>query len=157
MYASIIIKVNGLNEKLHIIKDSLSGSQVSDSKLKFFNKAVSFLYICGQRNDLGYELHGLHGCDMANQHNPKALTLAEIGYSFVDVIDNQIHGTTFSWKRSQKNIEGNKQTFFAITTEIKSVTFTRMIQLQLWPSYQCLNKKYNFKIFFILLMKLSKN
>ena len=139
MYASILVKVNGLNEKLHIIKDSLSGSQVSDSKLKFFNIAVFFLYISGKRNDLGYELCRLHGCDMANQHNPSALIqkfLAEIvTVLLMSLITRFLEPSTFSWKRSQKNIEGNKQTSFAITTEIKSVTFTRMIQLQLWPSY----------------------
>ena len=93
VYTSIIGKVNGLIEKLLIIKTSLSGSQVSNRKLKFFNKAVSFLYISGQRNDLGCELRGRHGCDMANQHDPSALIqkfLAEIGYSFVDVVDNPI-------------------------------------------------------------------
>ena len=84
MYASITAKVNHLIEKLHIIKDSLSDPQVADSKFKFFNKAVSFLYISGQRNHLGRELRGR---DKASQQEPSALIkifLAEIGYSFVD-------------------------------------------------------------------------
>ena len=66
---------------------------VADSKIKIFNKPVSYLYISDQRNDLGCELCGLHGCDMANQYNPGALIqkfLFEIGYNFVDVIDSQI-------------------------------------------------------------------
>ena len=48
---------------------------------------------------------------------------------------------------TQKNIEGNKCTSFANTTEIKSM-FTKVIQLQQRPSYQCWNKKLNFNIFF---------
>ena len=115
MYASILVKVNGLNEKLHIIKDSLSGSQVSDSKLKFFDIAVFFLYISGKRNDLGYELCGLHGCDMANQHNPSALIqkfLAEIGYSFVDVIDNQILGAFNIFMETQSEEHRREQANF---------------------------------------------
>ena len=100
VYASITAKVNHLTEKLHIIKDSLSDPQVADSKLKFFNKAVSFLHISGQKNHLGSELRGR---DKASQLEPSALIkqfLAEIGYSFVDdlisaikealVVDNQI-------------------------------------------------------------------
>ena len=58
VYASITAKVNNLIEKLHTIKDSLSDPQVADSKLKFFNWAVSFLHISGQRNHLGRELRG---------------------------------------------------------------------------------------------------
>ena len=58
VYASITTKVNHLTEKLHIIKDSLSDPQVADIKLKFFNKAVSFLHKSGQRNHLGRELRG---------------------------------------------------------------------------------------------------
>ena len=69
MYASITAKVNHLIEKLHIIKDSLSDPQVADSKLKFFNKAVSFLHISGQRNHLGHELCGR---DKASQLEPSA-------------------------------------------------------------------------------------
>ena len=41
VYTWFIVKVNGLNKKLHMIKDSLPCSQVADSKLKFFNKDVS--------------------------------------------------------------------------------------------------------------------
>ena len=59
VYASITAKVNHLIEKMHIIKDSLSDSQVADSKLKFFNKTVSFLHISGQRNHLARELRGV--------------------------------------------------------------------------------------------------
>ena len=69
VYASITAKVNHLIEKLHIIKDSLSDPQVADSKLKFFNKAVSFLHISGQRNHLGHELCGR---DKASQLEPSA-------------------------------------------------------------------------------------
>ena len=120
---------------MHIIKDSLSGSQVANNKSKFFNKAVSFLYISGQRNDLGCELCGLHGCDMANQHNPSALIqkfLAEIGYSFVDVIDYQIlESFNIIMEAQSEEYRREQVTSFAITTEVKSVTFPRMIQLQL--------------------------
>ena len=90
VYASISTKVNHLIEKLHIIKDSLSDPQVADSKLKFFNKAVSFLHINGQKNHLGHELCG-H--DKASQHKPSALIkkcLAGIGYSFVDDLISEI-------------------------------------------------------------------
>ena len=90
VYASITTKVNHLIEKLHIIKDSLSDPQVADSKLKFFNKAVSFLHISGQRNHLGRELRGR---DKASQQEPSALIkkfLAEIGYSFVDDLLSEI-------------------------------------------------------------------
>ena len=75
---------------MHIIKDSFSDSQVADSKLKFFNKAVSFHHISGQRNHLGCELHG---CDKASQHERSALIqkfLAEISYSFVDDLISEI-------------------------------------------------------------------
>ena len=90
VHASITAKVNHLIEKLHIIKDSLSDPQVADSKLKFFNKAVSFLHISGQRNHLGRELRGR---DKASQQEPSALIkkfLAEIGYSFVDDLLSEI-------------------------------------------------------------------
>ena len=90
VYASITAKVNNLIEKLHIIKDSLSDPQVADSKLKFFNRAVSFLHISGQRNHLGRELRGR---DKASQQEPSALIkkfLAEIGYSFVDDLISEI-------------------------------------------------------------------
>ena len=90
VYASITAKVNHLIEKWHIIKDSLSDPQVADSKLKFFNKAVSFLHISGQRNHLGCELRGR---DKASQHEPIALikkSLAEISYSFVDDLISEI-------------------------------------------------------------------
>ena len=86
VYASITTKVNHLIEKLHIIKDSLFDPQVADSKQKFFNKAVSFLHISGQRSHLGCELHG---CDKASQHKPSTLIkkfLGEIGYSFVKLV-----------------------------------------------------------------------
>ena len=115
MYTSITAKVNHLIEKLHIIKDSLSDPQVADSKLKFFNKAVSFLHINGQRNHLGRELRER---DMTSQHDPSSLIqkfLVEIGYSFVEyliapVVSNSIlEALTFSiWKHRLKNIEGNK-------------------------------------------------
>ena len=49
VYASVTAKVNNLIEKLHKIKDSLSDPQVAYSKLKFFNKVVSFLHISGQK------------------------------------------------------------------------------------------------------------
>ena len=109
VYASITTKVNHLIEKLHIIKDSLSDPQVADSKLNFFNKAVSFLHISAQRNHLGRELHGVK----VSQHEPSALIkkfLAEIGYSFVNdliskikealIVDNRfLKPSTFSvWK-----------------------------------------------------------
>ena len=42
---------------------------VADSKLKLFNKALSFLHINGQRNNLGREIRGR---DKANQHDPSA-------------------------------------------------------------------------------------
>ena len=90
VYTSISAKVNHLTEKMHIIKDSLSDPQVADSKLKFFNKAVSFLHINGQKNHLGHELCG-H--DKASQHKPSALIkkcLAGIGYSFVDDLISEI-------------------------------------------------------------------
>ena len=90
VYASITAKVNNLIEKLHTIKDSLSDPQVADSKLKFFNWAVSFLHISGQRNHLGRELRGR---DKASQQEPSALIkkfLAEIGYSFVDDLISEI-------------------------------------------------------------------
>ena len=90
VYSSITAKVNHLIEKLHIIQDSLSYPQVADSKLKFFNKAVSFLHISGQRNHLGCELRGR---DKASQHEPIALikkSLAEISYSFVDDLISEI-------------------------------------------------------------------
>ena len=89
------------------------------------------------------------------------------GYSFVDdlisemkevfVVETRLlKPSTFSvWKHSQKNIEGNKLTSFAIAMGIESTTFTRVIQLQQRPSHQRLNKKLNFKISFSLLMKLS--
>ena len=65
---------------------------------------------------------------------------------------------TFSiWKHSQKNTEGNKWASFAITTEIKSTMFTKVIQLQQRPSYQRLNKRLNCKISVALLIKSSKN
>ena len=109
VYASITTKVNHLIEKLHIIKDSLSDPQVADSKLNFFNKAVSFLHVSAQRNHLGRELHGVK----VSQHEPSALIkkfLAEIGYSFVNdliseikealIVDNRfLKPSTFSvWK-----------------------------------------------------------
>ena len=89
------------------------------------------------------------------------------GYSFVDdlisgmkevfVVETRLlKPSTFSvWKHSQKNIEGNKLTSFAIAMGIESTTFTRVTQLHQRPSYQRLNKKLNFKISFSLLMKLS--
>ena len=46
--------------------DSLYDSQDADSKLKFFNKAVSFIQTSVQRNSLGFELHG---CDKVSQYN----------------------------------------------------------------------------------------
>ena len=65
---------------------------------------------------------------------------------------------TFSiWKHSQKNTEGNKWASFAITTEIKSTMFTKVIQLQQRPSYQRLNKRLNCKISVAPLIKSSKN
>ena len=145
---------------MHIIKDSFSDSQVADSKLKFFNKAVSFHHISGQRNHLGCELHG---CDKASQHEPSALIqkfLAEISYSFVDdliseikealVVDNPIlEAFNIFSMETQKNIEGNKCISFVITMEIKSTMFTKVIQLQQRPSYQCWNKKLDFNIFFL--------
>ena len=75
---------------MHIIKDSFSDPQVADSKLKFFNKAVSFLHIIGQRNHLGHELRGR---DKVSQLEPSALIKkcqAEIGYSFVDDLISEI-------------------------------------------------------------------
>ena len=75
---------------MHIIKDSLSDPQVADSKLKFFNKAVPFLHISGQRNQLGHELCGRN---KVSQHDPSALIkkfLAEISYSFVDDLISEI-------------------------------------------------------------------
>ena len=93
VYTSITIKVDCLIEKLHIIKDSLSDPQVADVKLKFFNKALFFLYITGQRNNLRCELRER---DMVNQHDPSALIqklLAEIGYSFVDDLISEIKET----------------------------------------------------------------
>ena len=84
VYTLITKKVIHLIDKLHIIRDSLSDPQVADRKLNFFNEAVSFFHISGQRNNLGCELCG-H--DMASQHDPSALIqkfLAEIGYSFGD-------------------------------------------------------------------------
>ena len=98
----------------------MSDPQVADSKLKFFNKAVSFLHINGQRNHLGRELRER---DMTSQHDPSSLIqkfLVEIGYSFVEyliseikealVVNNSIlEALAFSiWKHRQKNIEGNK-------------------------------------------------
>ena len=89
------------------------------------------------------------------------------GYSFVDdlisgmkevfVVETRLlKPSTFSvWKHSQKNIEGNKLTSFAIAMGIESTTFTRVIQLQQRPSYQRMSKKLNFQISFSLLMKLS--
>ena len=68
----------------------MSDPQVADSKLKFFNRAVSFLHISGQRNHLGRELRGR---DKASQQEPSALIkkfLAEIGYSFVDNLISEI-------------------------------------------------------------------
>ena len=70
VHASITAKVNHLIEKLHIVKDSLSDPQVADSKLKFFNRAVSFLHISGQRNHLRRELRGR---DKASQQERSAL------------------------------------------------------------------------------------
>ena len=67
-----------------------SDPQVADSKLKFFNKAVSFLHIIGQRNHLGHELRGR---DKVSQLEPSALIKkfqAEIGYSFVDDLISEI-------------------------------------------------------------------
>ena len=90
VYTSITVKVNCLIEKLHIIKDSLPDPQVADSKLKFFNKAVSFLHISGQRNHVGRELHGR---DKVSQCYPSALIqtfLAEIGYHFVNDLISEI-------------------------------------------------------------------
>ena len=52
VYTLVTAKVNNLIEKLHIIKDSLSDPQLEVSKLKFFNKAVSFLHISGQKKIL---------------------------------------------------------------------------------------------------------
>ena len=75
---------------MHIIKDSLSDSQVADSKLKFFNKTVSFLHISGQRNHLARELRGV---EQASQQELSGLIkrfLAEIGYSFVDDLISEI-------------------------------------------------------------------
>ena len=69
VYTSITSNVNHLIEKLDIIKDSLSDPKVADSKLMFFNNAVSFLHISGQRNHLRHELCGL---DKASQHKPSA-------------------------------------------------------------------------------------
>ena len=43
--------------------------QVADSKLELFNKALSFLHLNGQRNNLGRELRGR---DKASQHDPSA-------------------------------------------------------------------------------------
>ena len=90
VYASMTAEFDHLIEKLHITKDSLSDPQIADSKLKFFNKAVSFLHISGQKTHLGRELCG---CDKASQHKPSALIkkfLAEIGYSFVDDLISEI-------------------------------------------------------------------
>ena len=90
VYTLITAKVNHLIEKLHIIKDSLSDSQVADCKRKFFNKAVSVLHISSQRNHLGRELRGR---DKASQLKCSALIkkfLVEIGYSFVDGLISEI-------------------------------------------------------------------
>ena len=46
--------------------DSLYDPQDADSKLKFFNKAVSFIHTSVQRNNLGFELRGR---DKVSQYN----------------------------------------------------------------------------------------
>ena len=128
-----------------------------------------FLHISGQRNHLGCELHR---CDKASQHEPSALikkVIAEIGYSFVDYLISEIKEALvvdkpileafniFSMETQSEEYRREQSTSFAITMEIKSTTFTKVIQLQQRPSYQCWNKKLNFKISFVLLMKSSKN
>ena len=62
VYALVTAKVNNLIEKLHIIKDSLSDTRAEVSKWKFFNKAVSFLHISGQKKK-----------NWMSQHYPNAL------------------------------------------------------------------------------------
>ena len=90
VYASITAKVNHLIEKWHVIKNSLSDPQVADSKLKFFNKTVSFLHIGGQRNHLGRESLGHN---KVSQLEPGGLIkkfIDEFGYIFVDNLISEI-------------------------------------------------------------------
>ena len=123
---------------MHIIKASLSDLQVVDG-----NKAVPFLHISGQRNHLGRKLRER---DKASQYDPSDLIqkfLAEIGYSFIEDLIPEINevlvvDTTIL------------EAFNIFNMEIKSTTFTRVIQLKLRPLYQRLNKKLNFRISFAL-------
>ena len=52
-YLSVISKLNKLLSCLNEIKESLQNHNSLDSTLKFFSKAMPFLKICNQRNDLG--------------------------------------------------------------------------------------------------------
>ena len=84
LYCSVSIKVERLLARLRRIKDDLVNHDSTDSILKYFNKALPFLQISANRNDLG---RNLRGRDMANQHDPHELIrkfLAHTGYSFMD-------------------------------------------------------------------------
>ena len=90
LYCSVSVKVERLLERLHRIKDALVNHNAIDSNLKYFNKALSFLQISADRNDLG---RNLRGRNLVSQHDPHELIrnfLVHTGYSFMDNLRAEI-------------------------------------------------------------------
>ena len=66
-----------------------------ETSLKFFSKAVSFLIISAERNQLGTNLHST---TLAAHHDPRDLVntfLNSIGYGFVDDLIEEIKEQMF--------------------------------------------------------------
>ena len=58
LYCDVGAKLDGLLQRLHLIKDSLKDHDSVDTLLKFFSKVKSFLEISSQRNHLGRNIRG---------------------------------------------------------------------------------------------------
>lgn len=90
LYCSISLKVQRLLDLLKRIKDALANHDAVDTDLKYFNKALPFLQISAERNELG---HNLRGRDLACQNDPQELvqkSLIHTGYSFMDDLIREI-------------------------------------------------------------------
>ena len=89
LYCDVTAKLDRLLQRLHTIKDSLANHNSIDSDLKFFNKAVQFLTISSQRNELGRNTRGrtLAAEFEPEEHIHKFLPTA---YAFMDDLIEEI-------------------------------------------------------------------
>ena len=90
LYCSVTAKLERLLNRLGDIKDELKDHNSLGTDLKFFHKAVTFLQISSERNDLG---RNLRGRTLASEHNPRDLVnhfLQNVGFKFIDDLISEI-------------------------------------------------------------------